>query len=201
MKQFEVFSHLKVLIISGSTQAGGQSLKVAQYINAFLQSENIQSLVLDLHKTKIPFFGHHQADKNWSTTWQRISEKLKKAQAIVLISPEYNGGPSPALLNLMLYVADELKNKPVLLVGVSAGRGGAYPLAALRQNGGKDPQYLVIPQSLIVSQVYNLLNDYDFKKADLSASDQEVRQLIKDNLLILLDYAEVLSKMDKETKD
>lgn len=196
MSKFSKFSRQRLLIVSGSTQAEGQSLKVANYIGAYLKAQKIDNSVLDLHVSNLPFFGWHQQDPAWSETWSEISGSLKRADGIVLVSPEYNGGPSPAILNLMLYVNDELQHKPVLLVGVSAGRGGAYPTAALRQSGPKDPRYVVLPDNLIISRVQDVLNDHDFEKEDLTPADREVRQSVSRNLLTLLNYARALGQMD-----
>ena len=201
MRQFETFTNLKLLIISGSTQAQGQSLKVARYMEAYLKTQAVKVSVLDLHQLELPFFGHHQKQAAWSKRWSKISAKLKAADGLVLVSPEYNGGPSPAILNLMLYVDTELRHKPVLLTGVSAGRGGAYPIAALRQNGPKDPQYVVLSDNLIISQVYDVLNDCDFEASNLTPADKAVRLAVVDKLWLLLNYARVLRKMELDTEN
>ena len=115
---------LFLVIISGSSQVQGQSLKVARYTQAVLDDRQINNQLIDLHQLNLPIFGTPSPDTSWSQRWQEASASLQKAWGLVLVSPEYNGGPSPAILNLMLYVQDELRHKPVLTMGVSAGRGG-----------------------------------------------------------------------------
>ncbi len=195
MADIKQFQDLSLLIISGSTQAGGQSLKVARYLEAYLKHHQIENFLVDLHALKQPFVGLQQDDLSWPERWLPIEKQLSAVDGVVLVSPEYNGGPSPAILNFMLYVFDQLAHKPVLLVGVSAGRGGAYPLAALRQNGFKDPAYVVIPESVIVSRVTEVLNDHNFAgsgKAVLDGADTEVRQHLAQALKMLLVYARAL---------
>ena len=189
-------SNPSLLVISGSTQPKSQSLKVAQSIYNHLKSRQQPVELLDLHVLNLPFVGAPPADKDWQSKCREAQEICRQSAGLVLISPEYNGGPSPAILNFMLYITDELKHKPVLLVGVSAGRGGAYPIAALRQNGCKDTGYVVLPESVIVSHVNSLLNDQSLEiKDSLSPADSEVRQSLAENLQLLGRYASALQDL------
>lgn len=183
-----------ILIISGSSQKDGQSLKVAKYFSRVLEEMNVSSHVINLHELDLPLFGAHLKDKSWEARWQQEEAYLKQSNGVVLISPEYNGSASPALLNLMLYVGSDLSHKPVLPVGVSIGRGGAYPIANLRQNSYKDPAYVFIPESVIVSHVGGVLNDHDTVGSDESFSEEEnrLREKIDKDLKMLLAYAERL---------
>ena len=200
MKDIEQYNDMKLLIISGSTQESGQSLKVARYLEAYLKHSGIESSVVDAHALDLPLIGV-QKDSSWHKRWQPVEEQMAAANGVVIVSPEYNGGPSPAILNIMLYVSDQLAHKPVLLVGVSAGRGGAYPLAALRQLGFKDPAYVVIPDGVIVSHVNKILNDHDFERdEDLQDSDKEVRRHLAEASNMLLAYARALKGMGQELK-
>lgn len=85
--------------------------------------------------------------------------RLEASDAAVFVTPEWNGMPSPALLNFLLQIGDSLAHKPVLLVGVSSGRGGAYPIAALRSIGYKNTKYVMIPEHLIFRSVNDLLHE------------------------------------------
>ena len=185
------YKDLSLLIVSGSTQSGGQSLKVARYLEAYLKHHQLESSVIDSHALDLPLIGT-QKDKVWHDRWQPVEKRLAEVDGVVLVSPEYNGGPSPALLNFMLYVVDQLTHKPALLIGVSAGRGGTYPLTGLRQFGFKNPAYVVIPQSVIVSSVNNVLNDHNFESSKLDPADAELRQRLAEALTALLAYARAL---------
>ena len=194
---------LSLLIISGSTQKDGQSLKVAKYVRACLDQYAVESFLVDLHTLNLPFFGLHRKEASWRERWQAAQSNFERSQGVVLISPEYNGSLSPAVLNLMLYVDNSLAHKPVLTIGVSAGRGGAYPLAALRQNGFKDPAYVLIPQSVIVSHVNEVLNDRRSTGQDerFSEADNAIRQRIDESLNSLFAYAQALKDVSLFFKD
>lgn len=186
--------NLFILVISGSSQENGQSLKVAKYFKLCLSKLGVENHLLDLFALDLPFFGQHLKDKSWQNRWQKEEPYFKKADGVVLVSPEYNGSASPAILNLMLYIDDPLAHKPVLPVGVSGGRGGAYPLANLRQNGYKDPAYTLIPGSVIVSHVDGVLNDHDSvgQSDRLTEAENDLRLNIDHNLQMLLVYAKAL---------
>ena len=167
-------------------------MKVARHISGCLDEQQINHTVVDLFELNLPIFGT-QGVADWQARLEAVLANFKKANGVVLISPEYNGGPSPAVLNLMLYVKNQLAHKPVLTVGVSAGRGGAYPLAALRQNGFKDTAYVIIPESVIVSHVHDVLNEVN---GELTDTDRQLRTQLQQALSMLTAYAIALQDLD-----
>lgn len=192
MNQDQAFRDLSLLILCGSTQPNSQSLKVAKCLHGYLSDIRVESYLLDLHRLNLPAVGVG-SDDDWQPRFREAQSLCSKVAGVVLVSPEYNGGPSPAILNFMLYINSELRHKPVFLVGVSAGRGGTYPIAALKQIGSKDTGYVVIPETTIVSQVNDLLNDGTLEiVADTTTADKEVRQALQDNLKWLIKYAQAL---------
>ena len=192
MESMKKDDHPPILVVSGSTQKDGQSLKVATYLKVYLEKiKAVEANLLSLYELDLPAFGCQDKHEGWQAAWQTAEDQLKKAKGVILVSPEYNGSLSPAILNLMLYVGDNLSHKPILTVGVSAGRGGAYPLAALRQNGFKDPGYVIIPPSVIVSNVGSVLNDSQHLAgaADLTKEDNRLRQQLGEAVAVLLAYS------------
>ena len=183
-----------ILVVSGSTQPDGQSHKVTGHIAGRLRARGAAARTVNLHELNPPYFGHHR-DPAWQERWRPVESDLPKVSGLVLVAPEYNGSASPALFSFMHYVGDHLAHKPVLPVGVSAGRGGAYPLANLRQNGFKDPGYVMVPADVIVSHVHRLFNG---SGTDESAAEEEreVRLRIDKALDVLLAYAAALEKLD-----
>ncbi len=63
----------------------------------------------------------------------RLSGAIRAADAIIVVSPEYNGGIPAALKNALDALHDEWSRKPVGIASVSAGAlGGAQVLAQLQ---------------------------------------------------------------------
>lgn len=182
---------MKIVAISGSTQANSQSLKLAKYLQARLETKQATANLVDLHKLNLPILG--SADKSWQPAWQTAEKKLAAADGYVFVVPEWNGTAAPGLRNMLLYTAGQtLAHKPVMVVGVSAGRGGARPIMDVRAAGHKDTRYLIIPESLIVSQCHEVFNDQNFDK---DAPDIYLKQRADYSLSLLLEYARALQSV------
>jgi hypothetical protein len=85
-----------------------------------------------------------------------------------------------------------MAHKPTMLVGVSSGRGGTYPIAQMKLAGQKNNHYVIIPENLIVSNVKNMFND---EKIDESSADYTLKNRADYALTILIQYAEALKNV------
>lgn len=185
---------MKVAIVSGSHRVESQSRKVAQFSRTLLQRElGIQeTFLLDLGVTPPPEWdeGKWQNTELWQTAWEPISQQLQDCDALVVVSPEW-GGMVPARLKNFFLLCDrqELAHKPGLIVGVSAGRGGSYPVAELRMSSYKNTRLLWIPEHVIVQNVEAVLND-PFTAA--SEADRYIRDRLLYGLNLLKLYGECL---------
>ena len=95
-----------------------------------------------------------------------------------------------ALLWLYYKLPQELVHKPALLIGVSATRGGSYPIAELRMSSYKNTYLVYIPNHVIVQHVESVLNT---PKADPKVkADAYVRGRIAHSLKVLEQYAKGL---------
>ena len=91
--------------------------------------------------------------------------------------------------NFFIYASKaELAHKPGLLVGVSSGIGGAYPISELRASSYKNCRLCYIPEHLIVRHAEQVLNDGAASNED----DQRLRPRIDYALDILNKYAQAL---------
>ena len=68
--------------------------------------------------------------------------------------PEYGGMATPAAKNFFLLCGNgELSHKPGLIVSVSSGNGGAYPITELRSSSYKNTHIMWIPENIIIRNV------------------------------------------------
>ncbi|USN54546.1 MAG: NAD(P)H-dependent oxidoreductase [Candidatus Peribacteria bacterium] len=118
---------------------------------------------------------------------QPTSEQMEQSDAFVLVSPEWSGMAAPAVKNFLLYVKQEMANKPCLLVSVSSGRGGRYPIAELRMSSYKNTQVCYIPQHIIVDHVKDRLNEVPVHEQN--KEDIYIRERIAYSLQMLQQYA------------
>ena len=96
-----------------------------------------------------------------------MGAKLARANAIVVVSPEYNGSYPGVLKNALDYFLPEYKRKPIGIVTVSGGGfGGVNALAQLRLVFLSIGAYPV-PLGLPVSRVQDAFDENDNPKDPL----------------------------------
>lgn len=179
---------LNIALIAGSSRNGSQSAKVARYLRQRLIELGLtcaeQSSLIDLGERPLPLW---PADDRGP--WAQYQQQLAAADALVVIAPEWNGMACPAVKNFFLYASKaELAHKPALLVGVSSGVGGAYPISELRASGYKNCRIGYLPEHLIVRHVEAVLNGGEAVGED----DLRIRKRADYALDILGKYAEAL---------
>lgn len=179
---------LNVALVAGSSRRNSQSAKVAGFLRQRLIELGLtsteQGSLLDLGERPLPLW---PADDNGP--WSEYQQLLQAADAVVIIAPEWNGMAGPAIKNFFLFAGkSELAHKPGLLVGVSSGIGGAYPISELRASGYKNCRLCYLPEHLIVRHVEKVLNGSDVTSDD----DQRLRNRINFALDIFAKYGEAL---------
>lgn len=183
------FINMKITIISGSSRASSNSVKIAEYISRILQNKSVEGKgvvadILDLSKIVLPVYNDSEPE-SLKPIVGSISEMLNSSDGFVFVSPEWDGMFSVAILNLLHYTDKELADKPVFLVGVSSGRGGRYPLIQGRMLGYKNKRFVVIPESFFVDFV-----EKNFVGGTFVEKVAEER--LGYNLNVLLAYAKAL---------
>ena len=79
---------------------------------------------------------------------------MDSSDGFILIVPEYGGMATPIAKNLFLLCGNgEFAHKPGLILSVSSGNGGAYPVAELRSTSYKNTHIMWIPENLIIRNV------------------------------------------------
>lgn len=121
---------LYVPIILGTARAGRQSEKAAKFIFDEVEKFGLKTEILDVIDYRL------EATDNTGQSPQakKFSEKIKKADGLIIVSPEYNHG-YPGELKMMLdMVWEEYAKRPVGICGVSAGGlGGSRAVEQIRQ--------------------------------------------------------------------
>lgn len=112
-----------VAILLGTIRNGRQSLKVALYFYNYISQNNIATTeIIDLKDFDFPVFEERlRFLKTPPQNALDFKEKIVKADAIIVVSPEYNGSFPAALKNAVDLLKDEWFHKPLGLVTVSAG--------------------------------------------------------------------------------
>lgn len=189
---------MNLLIISASQRTGSQSAKVARYFAETTSGFSDINLV-ELCQLNIPLWDGEQSSKEMSSSdWSALQVQVSKADALVLITPEWSGTASPLLKNfLMMCEAKHCAHKPVLLVSVVDGVSGAYPIAELRMNAFKNNKFVAIPDHLIIRNVTEILNDFNQDNNNLSYRDSQARHRMAYSMHTLTHYAKSLATLQQ----
>lgn len=179
---------MKYCIISGSSREKSQSIRVANYIKARMATEPfgdpVEIEIIDLCKLQLPAWDETIWDKEllpkWTTTWSPTRAVLNECEGMIIVAPEWAGMVPPALKNFLLLCATSgsiVAHKPAMIVGISSGMGGTYPVAELHQFGTKNTRICYVPDHVIIRQVESYLH------GDVPAND------IDKNLRARIDYS------------
>ncbi len=142
-------------VILGTIRRNRESSKIAKFAVGCLQElDCVKTELLDLKEMDLPMMEERlrfRDDAPASVT--TFSATIQRADAIVIVAPEYSGGYPGVLKNALDYLKDEYRRKPFGIITVSAVEtGGILCLASLRQVvlhlGG-----VPIPAFLLVSRV------------------------------------------------
>lgn len=189
---------MKISIISGSHRLQSQSFKVAQVIERSLMEHKLcnATYLLNLAGNPLPLWdeGIGAGDPAWKARLEPISKELSESDAFVVVSPEWHGQVPAGLKNFfLLWGKGELAHKPALIVTVSSGDGGAYPVAELRMSSYKNNRICYIPEQIIVRNVEKVLNDDP--AANNASADAYFRDRIRYVLTLLKEYALALRQV------
>jgi len=179
---------LNFVVISGSGRPQSESARVGEYIRQRLidlqLSDDSNCSLIDLGTSPLPLW----PERN-DGLWHDYATRLQAANALIVITPEWHGMASPALKNLFILASkEELAHKPALLVGVSSGLGGSYPISELRSSSFKNNRLCYIPEQLIVRHVNSMLHPDPV----IDDNDRRLRPRIDYALGVLGHYATAL---------
>lgn len=186
---------MKIAIISGSHRINSQSEKVSRVIEKALANKEKcnETWLYALTDNPLPLWeeGIWDKDPAWEERLNPIREELQSCDGLVVVSPEWHGQVPAGLKNFFLMINRfDVGNKPAMIVTVSNGDGGAYPVAELRMSSYKNNRLCYIPEHVIVRNVESVLNDDPSKNNE--SADTYFRERIDWTLDVLLAYAGAL---------
>lgn len=125
----------KIVIISASIRDGRQSHKAALYVLRFINDHNLADVeLLDLKAYDFPLFNERL--KYQESPLPAVTEfagKVRAADGVIIVTPEYNGGYPASLKNVIDLLTDDWRRKPVAFVPVSDGPfGGSQVVTSLQ---------------------------------------------------------------------
>ena len=178
---------MKIEIISGSPRHESLTVRVAKFLQKYL-SENSEHEVniLDVREYSLP-----PVQKVWvslehvAEEWKGLGERMFSADAFILVTPEYNGGYSPAMKNLLDHFPKQ-SHKPFGIVTASPGVMGGIRASQQMQ--------LLIGALFGVASPYMLITPLVDKKFDEEGNllDESFRKPIE---LFVSEYLWLVKKI------
>lgn len=187
---------MQIEILVGSHRKKSESGRIGCHIADLLSSRDIDAGIISLAGNPLPLWdeGVWSGAPEWKEHWKPISNRLNKADGFVVVTPEWGGMVPPGLKNLLLLASpQEVGHKPALIVSISAGEGGAYPVTELRSVGYKNNRMLFIPEHVIIRRV----GDVFAAKNDVATVDDAVAERLNYSLKILTAYTEAMNGVRK----
>lgn len=188
---------MKYAIICGSHRHQSQSSKIAHYIEREIRTTTdaqADVYLFSLEGNPLPLWdqGMWDGGEHWDRLWKPVAAELQTADAFVIVAPEWSGSIPSGLRNFFLLCSSrELGHKPALIVSVSAGMGGTYPVSELRLSTAKNTRICYIPDHVIIRHAESHFNPGP------AASDEDayMRKRLTYSLNILKTYGEALQQV------
>lgn len=113
----------KIVVISSSVRNGRKSNRVAAFFMNYIKENNIaEAELLDLDAYNFPIFEERlKFLAEPPAALLDYAAKVKAADGVLIVSPEYNGGYPASIKNAIDVLIEEWKHKPVAISTVSAG--------------------------------------------------------------------------------
>jgi NAD(P)H-dependent FMN reductase len=127
----------KLHIVIASTRPGRIGPSVAKWFNEFTaQHGKFEPVLIDLADFDLPILDEpeHPTKQDYKHLHTKAwAESVKAADAFVFVTPEYNYGPPPALVNALNYLSLEWNYAPAGFVSYGGISGGLRAVQAEKQ--------------------------------------------------------------------
>ncbi|MBK6883065.1 MAG: NAD(P)H-dependent oxidoreductase [Flavobacteriales bacterium] len=113
---------LHIALISASVRTDRKSHHVALHLKRSIEATDHTVDLLDLKEFDFPLFEERlKFMKEPTAKILDFAERLRKADGVIIVTPEYNGSFPASLKNVIDLLTEDWKGKPVSLCTVSGG--------------------------------------------------------------------------------
>ncbi|MBK8500376.1 MAG: NAD(P)H-dependent oxidoreductase [Flavobacteriales bacterium] len=124
---------MHIAIISGSVREGRKSHRVALHLQAASTASGSTAEILDLKGYSFPLFTERLKNQRPpASDTLDFADRVRKADGVIIVTPEYNGGFPASVKNILDLLVDEWRRKPVAICTASDGSfGGTQAITSL----------------------------------------------------------------------
>jgi NAD(P)H-dependent FMN reductase len=174
---------MKIAIISASVRTGRSSHRVALFFKNYIEANNLASIeILDLQEYQFPLFEERlKFQKTPAAPTLDFAEKIRSADGVIIVTPEYNGGYPASLKNVIDLLGTEWKRKPIAISTVSSGGFGGMQVITSLQYSLWKLQAWTVPAMFPVAKV-NEAFDENGNPGDKTGTEKRAQSFL-DELL------------------
>lgn len=156
----------KLHVVIGSTRPGRLGLPIGRWAaDAAAQHGGFDVELVDLAEIDLPILDEPNSPRMGKYTkdhTRRWSAKADEADAFVFVTPEYNYGPPPGLVNAISYLHREWLYKPVGFVSYGGIAAGLRAVQVLKQIV-TTLKMMPVPDGVSIPFVFSLVEDGRFQ--------------------------------------
>ena len=150
---------LRIVGICGSLRSGSYTRRALAVALRGAVEAGAETQLIDLRDYKLVFCDGGDSD-DMPKDVVRLRDEVKRAQGVILATPEYHGGYSGVLKNALdLMGFDEFEGKMIGLVGVSGGTLGASGALSALRSVGRALHAWVVPEQATVANVDEVFDE------------------------------------------
>jgi chromate reductase len=155
---------MRIAIIPGSLRAGSYNRKLAGIAEEILKKHDVETDLIDLNDHPLPVYDGdvETADGIPDACW-KLKAKIAATHAVIICSPEYNGGVPGMLKNTLDWTtrggSNPWSGKVVMLSGASDGPWGTNRMQPSLRSSFAVMGALVIPQTITIPRANTVWDD------------------------------------------
>ena len=171
---------VRIAGICGSIRKGSYTRLALALALRGAEEAGAQTELIDLRDYRVIFCDGKEDESLYPEGVFKLREAVRRAQGIILATPEYHGGYSGVLKNALdLMGFEEFEGKMLGLVGVSGGRLGAFGAMHSLRDVGRALHAWVIPEQASVPQAWQVFDEQGHcKDAETEKRLKEVGQQV-----------------------
>jgi len=193
---------IRLLIIAGSERAGAYSRHLARVAAAAARRDGCEVTEFDLRALALPIYdGDLEQASGMPAAALRLRDAVLASDALLLVTPEYNGFPTPLMLNAFDWLSRipasapggsglaATANRPAALLSSSPGPlGGLRAMNLMRQYLAGNFAMIVAPQQYALGRASEAFDEAGALK------DAKAQQMVEGVLTAIGDLATALRR-------
>ena len=150
-----------VLVFYGSYRADRMGIRLADYIVTGLRARGASAELIDAKVVGLPMLDRMYKEHpkgSAPAAMEVLAEKIRRADAFVFVTGEYNWGPQPGLKNLTDHFLEEWFWRPAAIASYSAGRFSGVRSGTIWHSILSEMGMVVISSALAVGTISQTLD-------------------------------------------